>query len=63
MDKKKIDCKISSGNTKESKKSTSEQTLELDEVKAEDGVLTFYLELQENKYVDRTISDSEDDDE
>ena len=63
VDKKKIDCKISSGNTKESKKSTSEQTLELDEVKAEDGVLTFYLELQENKYVDRTISDSEDDDE
>ena len=63
VDKKKIDCKISSGNTKESKNFEKDKTLELDEVKAEDGVLTFYLELQENKYVDRTISDSEDDDE
>ena len=62
MEKKKIDCKITSGKT-ESKNFEKDKTLELDEVKAEDGVLTFYLELQENKYVDRTISDSEDDDE
>ena len=62
MEKKKIDCKITSGKT-ESKNFEKDKTLELDEVKAEDGVLTFYLELKEGKNNEQKLSDSEDDDE
>ena len=62
MEKKKIDCKITSGKT-ESKNFEKDKTLEFDEVKAEDGVLTFYLELKEGKNNEQKLSDSEDDDE
>ena len=40
----------------------NEKTLEIDEVKVEDGVLTFYVELQETKKEEKQLSDSEDDD-
>jgi len=61
--KKKIECKttIADKGTKEIKEKENEKTLELDEVKAEEGVLTFYVELQETKSEEKGLSDSEDD--
>ena len=63
VEKKKIDCKITSGNTKESKRSEHEKNLELDEVKAEEGVLTFYLELQQSKPIRKKLTPDSDSDE
>jgi hypothetical protein len=37
--------------------------LDLDEVKPEDGVLTFYVELQDVKAEEKGLSDSDDNDE
>ena len=63
VEKKKIECKttIADKGTKEIKEKENEKTLELDEVKAEEGVLTFYVELQETKSEEKGLSDSEDD--
>ncbi len=47
VNKKKIEGKIT--DTKGTKEMENEKTLEIDEVKVEDGVLTFYVELQETK--------------
>ena len=47
---------------KETKKQENEKSSEdLEEVKSEDGVLTFYIELQETKTEEKGLSDSEDD--
>jgi len=46
---------------KETKKTESEKTsIGLEDVKSEEGVLTFYVELQETKVEEKGLSDSED---
>ena len=60
IEKKKIDPQVSK-EANEINKGEKEKTLELDEVKSEDGVLTFYIELQEIKVEEKGLSDSDDD--
>jgi len=62
VEKTKIDYKIAN-NSKETKKGETGKSLELDDVKSEEGVLTFYVELQITKSEEKGLSDSEDEDE
>ena len=48
-------------SVKKGKESKEEEIGEIEDIIPEEGVLTFYIELQENKIEEHEISDSDDD--